>query len=72
MGVLFQLLIIILLIFLLAGAREVVNNHVFAGLVIILLLVWNARSSAGELSDNFSIQLLTCHYERVHFLTVLP
>ena len=72
MGVLLHLLIIILLIFLLAGAREVVNNHVFAGLVIILLLVWHTRSSARELSDNFSIQLLTCHYKRVHFLTVLP
>jgi hypothetical protein len=72
MSVLLHLLIIILIVFLLTGAREVVNDHIFPGLLMLLLLVRHVRSSPRELCNDLSIQLLACHYQRVHFLTVLP
>ena len=60
MRVLLQLLAFVLFVFLLTGAGEVVNDHIFPGL--LLLQVQHARSSSGELCDDLSIQLLACHY----------
>jgi hypothetical protein len=60
MRVLLQLLALVLFVFLLTGAREVVYDHIFPGL--ILLQIRHARSRPRELCDNFSIKLLACHY----------